>query len=197
MKFGKNLLRVVELSDPEWGPYWMNYKFLKKKIKEIVESQGGFKISDPSLSADPSVISKSALEIEFFKLLRIELKKTSEFFVAAEQLFRIRHSRVVDGFTMLQDKTVQHDKNTWTRLLMACVRFYKDILLLENFAIMSYCAFSKILKKHDKLTGFATREAFMRNVMGQQNFTHYPFILELLKKSEKLFRDIQNMERWV
>jgi SPX domain protein involved in polyphosphate accumulation len=56
---------------------------------------------------------------------------------------------------MLQEKGVVHDKNTWTRLLMACVRFYKDVLLLENFTLMNYCGFSKILKKHDKVTGWA------------------------------------------
>lgn len=33
MKFGKNIGRVVELSDPEWSPFWVNYKFLKKKVK--------------------------------------------------------------------------------------------------------------------------------------------------------------------
>lgn len=33
MKFGKNIGKVVELSDPEWSPFWINYKFLKKKAK--------------------------------------------------------------------------------------------------------------------------------------------------------------------
>lgn len=33
MKFGKNIGRVVELSDPEWSPFWINYKYLKKKAK--------------------------------------------------------------------------------------------------------------------------------------------------------------------
>ena len=193
MKFGKNLIRVVELSDPEWGPYWINYKFMKKKINEIVERQGGRRQSESNLSE----ISKSATEVDFFRLLKTELKKTSDFFSSAQQLCRIRHQRVRDGFVMLQDNTVMHDKNTWTRLLMACVKFYKDVLLLENFAIMNYCGFSKILKKHDKSTGFSTREAFMRNVMSQQNFTHYPYVLDLLKQSEKLFADIQEMERYV
>ena len=36
MKFGKNIGRVVELSDPEWSPFWVNYKFLKKKAKVCV-----------------------------------------------------------------------------------------------------------------------------------------------------------------
>ena len=25
MKFGANLKKIISLSDPEWGPYWMNY----------------------------------------------------------------------------------------------------------------------------------------------------------------------------
>lgn len=29
MKFCKNLQRVVDISDPEWAPYWPNYKMLK------------------------------------------------------------------------------------------------------------------------------------------------------------------------
>jgi hypothetical protein len=80
---------------------------------------------------------------------------------------------------------------------MACVRFYKDVLLLENFTLMNYCGFSKILKKHDKVTGFITREAFMRNVMNHQNITHYPILLDLIEKSEQLFQDIQNLDNVV
>ena len=41
---------------------------------------------------------------------------------------------------------------------------------------------------------YTTREAFMRNVMNHQNLTHYPKVLELIRKSEQLFRDIQQME---
>lgn len=70
-----------------------------------------------------------------------------------------------------------------------------DVLLLENFAIMNYCAFSKILKKHDKLTGFTTRGAYMSNVVSRQNFTHYPNLMELLRKVEQLFEDIQKMDK--
>jgi SPX domain protein involved in polyphosphate accumulation len=195
MKFGKNLIRMIELSDPEWGPYWINYKFMKKKINDIVQADGNVKISNPDMACNPSIISQSAAEVEFFRLIRRELKKTSNHFACAEQLCKIRHQRVQEAFTILRDQSVIHDKKTWTRLLMACVKFYKDILLLENFAIMNYCGFSKILKKHDKTTGYSTREAFMRNVMSSQNFTHYPQVLILLQQSENLYMDIQGMER--
>lgn len=36
---------------------------------------------------------------------------------------------------------------------LAARSLYKDLMMLENFAIMTFCAFSKILKKHDKNTG--------------------------------------------
>ena len=42
---------------------------------------------------------------------------------------------------------------------------------------------------------FVTREAFMRKVMNHQNFTHYPFVMQLIKDVEKLFAEIQQMER--
>jgi hypothetical protein len=32
MKFCKNLQQVVDISDPEWAPYWTNYKMLKVSI---------------------------------------------------------------------------------------------------------------------------------------------------------------------
>mmetsp|Transcript_8262 Transcript_8262/g.8250 ORF Transcript_8262/g.8250 Transcript_8262/m.8250 type:complete len:327 (-) Transcript_8262:522-1502(-) len=192
MKFGKNLIHVVELSDPEWSSYWINYKFMKKKINDIIATQGSVNISDTQTTGKD--ISESSAEIDFFRLLKTELKKTCNFFSSAEQLYRIRYLRVSNTFMMLKDRSVIYDKNSWQRLLAACVKFYKDVLLLENFAIMNYCGFSKILKKHDKSTGFHTREAFMRNVMSQQNITNYPYVLELLRESEKLYKDIQNME---
>lgn len=172
----------------------MNYKHMKKLINEIVEENGGAKVSVSS-SSNPVILSKSAKEVEFFQSLKEELKKLSDFFATTENLYRIRHTRISDGYERLLETGNKYDKNTWSRLLRAVVKFYKDVLLLENFAIMNYCAFSKILKKHDKLTGFSTRDAFMRNVMSQQNFTHYPYVMDLLKKSEQLYLDIQAMER--
>lgn len=187
-------MRVVETSDPEWGPYWINYKFLKRKINEIVEDKGGVRVTDQMQVRSPQELSKSNREVEFFRLLRSELKKSSDFFASTEAIYKIRKERIWEAFKLLEDPEVIQDKNTWTRLLMACVKFYKDVLLIENFAIMNYCGFSKILKKHDKMTGFKTREAFMRNVMNHQNFTHYPYIMELIKEAEALFDNIQKME---
>jgi hypothetical protein len=40
--------------------------------------------------------------------------------------------------------------------------------MLENYAVLNYCGLSKILKKHDKCTGFVTREKFMINMVVRQ-----------------------------
>jgi len=159
MKFGKHLVRVVELSDPEWGPYWMNYKFLKKRINDIVEEQGGKRAVAEERSCDPTTLSKSIAEVEFFKVLKYELKKTSDFFESSEGMYRVRYERVAESYLLLKGSESipgRFDRNAWTRLLSSCVKFYKDVLLLENFAIMNHCGFSKILKKHDKLTGLVS-----------------------------------------
>lgn len=194
MKFGKNLASVVEFSEPEWSPYWMNYKFLKKKINDIADEEGFEKKASDGEVSDPTGLKKSSAEIDFFKLLRRELQKVNDFFKAEEALFKIRRQRVMDGFLILQRSGDHCDKATWTRLTMACVKFYEDVLLLENFAIMNYCGFSKILKKHDKRTGYNTREAFMRKIMDHQCFTHHETLLQMLQELENLFKDIQNMK---
>lgn len=41
MKFCKNLLRVIDLSDPSWGPFWMEYKLLKVGSTAKQGSLGG------------------------------------------------------------------------------------------------------------------------------------------------------------
>jgi SPX domain protein involved in polyphosphate accumulation len=126
---------------------------LKKKINEIVQAHGGNKVAHPTTPNQTAAIARSSLEVEFFKLIRYELKKSSNFFMLAEQEYKIRWDRICESYHMVREGGSIHDKNTWSRLLTACVKFYKDVLLLENFAIMNYCGFSKILKKHDKMTG--------------------------------------------
>ena len=198
MKFGKSLARVVDLSDPEWGPFWMNYKFLKKKINDIVSEQGGSREGTrPRNDSNPESLSNSASEVEFFRVLKSEMEKTAEFFASLESVYRMRHQRVLESSRMLQESNQRDgkfDRSSMTRLLAACVKFYKDVLLLENFAIMNYCGFSKILKKHDKLTGFTTREAYLKNVLSKQSFTHFPFVIELLRSVEKLFEESQSKQ---
>ncbi len=42
---------------------------------------------------------------------------------------------------------------------------------------------------------FKTRTAYMSKEVMKQNFADYPHLLELIKQTEKLFSEIQGMER--
>jgi len=95
MKFGANLKKIISLSDPEWGPYWMNYHQLKRKIKREIavqaaadassSSSSSASASSSSSSSTPSSsaatvdkLLKSAAEVEFFRVLREELQKVRD-----------------------------------------------------------------------------------------------------------------------
>ena len=145
--------------------YWINYKFLKRKINEMAEARGlsqkkvtvtesqhipheqspsatttsdsrhhhhsllystntayshhtgavvhaivldnavsesaansSTSIIAPVISSHPLEIAKSKAEVEFFMLLRRELKKTSDFFNKAEQEYKIRWERIWESY---------------------------------------------------------------------------------------------------
>ena len=154
MKFRKNLLQVVGVSDPLWGPFWIDYKYLKKKILAIDMEQGSKRPHpDSTHQTDPKELTKSACEVDFFRLIQNEVKKTNDFFNSEEHLYKMRRNRIVEGFALIKEYRNRYDDIMSNRLLHACLQFFKDVLFLENFAIMNYCGFSKILKKHDKHTG--------------------------------------------
>jgi len=244
MKFCKNLQRVVEISDPTYSPFWVNYKMLKKLIKELpslvpadegnstqkkkvkstrvgrpespdsIESSGstihcarqqhhgdktteGVKPSselgeDHTNKKSREAINKSPGEVAFFKLLHAEFKKASHFFEKAQQEFIIREERVREGMEIMKQPNSIMVSEKWSLLAKSLYRLYKDLLLLETFAIMTYCSFSKILKKHDKVTGYSTRNAFMANVVNKANFTNYPTLLEMIKRCEKMYEEVSD-----
>lgn len=130
------MLSVIEVSDPEWGPFWLNYKALKKKLK-VIKLSHGFQAqrSLQDRTPTPNILWKSTNEVEFFRYLQKELEKTNAFFNTTEQIYRLRHEVISEGFARLRDEHDRYDKSWWSRLLRATVKFYKDILLLVGINI--------------------------------------------------------------
>jgi len=135
-------------------------------------------------------MQRSPGEVAFFKLLHSELRKAIHFFDRAQEEFSIREERVREGMeiTKMPNSIMVNDK--WSLLAKSLYRLYKDLLLLETYAIMTYCAFSKILKKHDKNTRYNTRSAFMANVVNKANFTHYPKVLAMITRCETMYEEV-------
>lgn len=144
-----------------------------------------------SASTKVEEMGKSPGEIAFFKLVYGELNKTSEFFEQAQEEFTIREKRVQGGVKIMKrPNSIMLNNDKWSFLAKSVYQLYKDLLLLEIYAIMTYCSFSKILKKHDKVTGFDTRNAFMANVVSKANFANYPRVLLMIKRCELLYDEV-------
>ena len=137
-------------------------------------------------------LNRNPGEIAFFKLLHAEFKKAAHFFDKAQQEFAIREERVREGMEIMKRPNSIMVNEKWSMLAKSIYRLYKDLLLLETFAIMTYCSFSKILKKHDKVTGHQTRAPFMANVVGKANFTTYPKVLKMISRCESLYEEVSD-----
>jgi SPX domain len=95
---------------------------------------------------------------------------------------------LADSCSLLTDK--------WQVMAKSIYRLYKDLLLLETFCIMTVASFSKILKKHDKVTGQVTREAFMQNVvLRHENLVEYPTVVQRLARIQTMYNQVAQVRR--
>ena len=145
---------------------------------------------DSRRAAAVAEMSRNPGEVAFFKLLNSELKKAIHFFEKAQLEFEIREARVREGIEIMRKANSLMVTEKWSLMAKSLYRLYKDLLLLETYAIMTYCSFSKILKKHDKVTKHNTRIAFMKNVVNKANFTHYPKVLGMISRCERLYDEV-------
>ncbi|TMW60702.1 hypothetical protein Poli38472_000744 [Pythium oligandrum] len=187
MKFGKGIMGELLASNPEWAPFWLNYKQLKKRIKSVAKVP-----RHPGMTERD--IAECELEVAFFKDLQSELKKISMFFSSEEKrcVFRFQQLRSVLKDLKKRDRI---DAFEAQRLMFALVHFYRECIRLENFAVMNYQGFSKILKKHDKMTGFNTRTKYMRRKVNHSPFSNYPILLQVLECTEDMFHEVDRDTR--
>ena len=70
---------------------------------------------------------------------------------------------------------------------------------LENYAVMNYCGFGKILKKHDKLSRYPTKAAYMARLVNCQAFAQYRRLRRVIVSTERLYAmltDIVPIDTW-
>ncbi|CAM9704286.1 unnamed protein product [Ectocarpus sp. 8 AP-2014] len=133
-----------------------------------------------------------------------EIRRGAQFLALSEGQYVIKTRIVLDGYQstqhllqsprlglegMVSDETATE---MWIRLMDACISVYRELLLLNHWVIVSYCGFSKILKKHDRWTHFNTKEKYMRLVVAKQHFTSYPKLHAMLRDMEALYTHISN-----
>jgi SPX domain len=136
-------------------------------------------------------------EVAFFKLLLAECNKICHFFGRMQEEFILREQRVQEDMAVIEENAANMPimstqevvtEQTRSLVLRSLYHLYKDLMQFETYAIMMYCSFSKILKKHDRVTGYNTRIPFMTKVVNKANFASYPVVLEMIQRCEKSYK---------
>jgi len=128
-------------------------------------------------------------EVAFFRLLHSELHKARRFFDGAQKELQIREERIRESINIVKS-TTPLSETAWSNVFKSLYKLNTKLLLLETYAIMSFCSFSKILKKHDKVTGFNTRMHFMEKLVKTSNFADYPEIKSLIARCETGVKEV-------
>lgn len=179
MKFGKELLRAVEASESAIdNAHWLDYKGLKKKLKHMPPD------SSDAQGAERIVNSKE--ERDFFQTLAKELRKVEQRFLE----LKTESSRLVSEFDKGSEALAKtqpltnQDVAKLKELLERCTEAHLYILLAENYAVLNYCGFTKILKKHDKLRKTTTRDRYMSKMVNERDFAKFRDVRTVLERLE-------------
>ena len=150
MKFGK----YIQSASAEWAsPWYMEYKGLKKIISALESSNTGY-----TLLAAPPPDDDQALKTTFFYKLDRELEKVNGFYMQKEGQFRIRLRTLTDKLRLYEKRK----RIESLRILKeAHVQFINDLAKLQKFVMINSEGFRKILKKYDKRSKSATKDAYM------------------------------------
>lgn len=110
MKFGKVLQQSMQLSPRAWEPYWVDYKLLKKIIKDCAQLSTEEKLRSkkvkPSAKEDNDSIRDSEDETNFFRTLRDQIKRIATFFLKEQAQHARQIGRIEEGFANLKVRLV-------------------------------------------------------------------------------------------
>ena len=189
MKFNKLLARAVALSVPGWANQWLDYKALKKLLSAANPTETAAPRNELAGEDLAAALAASPHEVDFFRKLHADLNKVSSHYDSLEAKFTAGYAALLRGLReyLLTDATAPAAPERGLRLMRGLVTFYTQLIALENFSVMNYCGVGKILKKHDKVTGFATKTAFMRSVVNARPFAHTARLQRLLHGTEQAY----------
>lgn len=143
VEFGKKL---KERQYPEWQRYYINYKLMKKKVRQYAQQ------------AQEGTQDRRHLLKEFSKMLDHQVEKTVLFFLEQQGHLagRLRAlGEKCEALTQLNDVAEVHALREAYRALG------QDLLKLLNFVEMNAIGVRKILKKFDKRFGYSFTDYYV------------------------------------
>ncbi|RMZ91935.1 hypothetical protein DV736_g806, partial [Chaetothyriales sp. CBS 134916] len=163
-KFGKQIQRQ-QLDLPEYAASFLNYKALKKLIKQLSAT--------PTITAqgqvtqdNPQATLRANKEVFFFRLER-EIEKVNVFYLQKEAEFSLRLKTLLDKKRVIQARLSANSRisATFVTLVEGFQQFDNDLNKLQHFVEVNETAISKILKKWDKTSKSRTKELYLHRAV--------------------------------
>ncbi|EDN05477.1 predicted protein, partial [Histoplasma mississippiense (nom. inval.)] len=151
-KFGKQIQRR-QLDLPEYAVSFLNYKALKKLIKQLsatptIPAQSSSADPVPEI-VDPQAALRANKDVFFFRVER-EIEKVNVFYLQKEAEFTLRLKTLLDKKRLIQSKkwvTNSKAPANFVTLFEGLQQFDGDLNKLQQFVEVNETAVSKILKK--------------------------------------------------
>ena len=172
VKFGQT---IEESQRPEWAAGYVNYKALKKMLSQMDAAGTTHEFSEHTVYKAISVASASnplaphaPREIDFVRKIDAEINKVNSF---ADSL----HNQLLERFQLVREeydswRQAGSDEQRLVELEARMRDCSADLQRFEDFINLNYLAFSKILKKHDKLSSCPCRAPYLLRI--QQEVRH-------------------------
>ncbi|MCJ1383078.1 phosphate system positive regulatory protein pho81 [Xylographa soralifera] len=170
-KFGKHLQKR-QLDIPEYAASFVNYKGLKKLIKQLSATPTllAQNASHPPLEILDPQMSLQANKATFFFRLERELEKVNAFYLQKEAELKLRLKTLLDKKRVMQSRSTTTSKvsASFVTLEEGFQQFGNDLNKLQQFVEVNATAFSKILKKWDKTSKSRTKELYLSRAVEVQ-----------------------------
>lgn len=173
MKFGK-YLEARELGLPEYNSHFIDYKALKKLIKQLAIplAQSSSPESLTLDDVDEAVIYQRLQEnkASFFFRLERELEKVNSFYKEKEADLRIVFDILNSKYKTYKDRGQLASKGSvsYKNIHAGFKKFQKDLTNLEQYIELNRTGFSKVLKKWDKRSHSHQKEFYLATVVSVQ-----------------------------
>ncbi|KAL0490574.1 xenotropic and polytropic retrovirus receptor [Acrasis kona] len=210
MKFGKKLL---ENATSEWQPKFIDYKYLKKKVKQVKK-----KLENDGLPKDKELEDLNAYHItvqtsnRFFnnqvqKLLdktpdesrdlidafEAEIDKINRFFRLKLDEYNTTHEKLVrqiESKKAREEKGITTSRDKINLLQKAFQEHYRSLVLLENYRSWNFLGCSKILKKFAKNSQATSVQEILIDMVRLEEFFADSTLDTLMYDTVTMFMDL-------
>ncbi|EGW34557.1 uncharacterized protein SPAPADRAFT_135083 [Spathaspora passalidarum NRRL Y-27907] len=210
MKFGKYLAsRQLEL--PEYSGHFIDYKGLKKLIKQLAIPTDGAGTSLPTSQTEIQQTLKENKASFFFRVER-ELEKVNSFYLEKQSnlavnldlLLMKKNELFTKSAQFIQDESNGSSGNStvnanfrnsisYLNLYQNFKKIHQDLVRLQQFIELNETGFSKVVKKWDKRSKSHTKELFISTAVSVQPVFHKNEINDLSDLVTQSLFDIESI----